>query len=45
MLMPGIGEGQHEPADIGLLEERQYVGERDVAIVRMAFVSTEESNS
>ena len=33
MLMPGIGEGQHEPADIGLLEERQYVGERDVAIV------------
>ena len=34
MLMPGIGEGQHEPADIGLLEKRQYVGERNVAIVR-----------
>ena len=28
VLMPGIGEGQHESADIGLLEERQYVGER-----------------
>src|SRR5215472_10638747 len=32
MLMPRIGEGQYEPADIGLLQERQYLGERDVAI-------------
>jgi predicted phage terminase large subunit-like protein len=26
------GEGQHEPADIGLLEERQYFGERNPAV-------------
>ena len=39
MLMPGIGEGQHEPADICLLEDRQYVGERDVAIVRPLVIS------
>ena len=39
MLMPGVGEGQHEPADIGLLEERQDVGERDVAIVRPLVIS------
>ena len=39
MLMPGIGERQHEPADISLLEERQYVGERDVAIVRPLIIS------
>jgi hypothetical protein len=39
MLMPGIGEGQHEPADISLFEERQYLGERDVAIVRPLVIS------
>jgi hypothetical protein len=39
MQMPGIGEGQYEPADIGLLEERQYLGERDVAIVRPLLIS------
>src|SRR6476469_8044291 len=39
MLMPWIGEGQHEPTDICLLEERQYVGERDVAIVRPLVIS------
>ena len=37
--MPGIGEGQHEPADIGLLEERQYLCERDIAIVRALVIS------
>ena len=39
MLMPGIGEREHEPADIGLLKEWQYVGERDVAIVRPFVIS------
>ncbi len=39
MLMPGIGERQHESADIGLLQERQYVGEWDVAIVRPFVIS------
>ena len=34
VLMPGIGERKYEPADVSLLEERQYVGERDIAIMR-----------
>src|SRR5208282_6137775 len=34
VLMPGIGKGQHKPANIGPLEDRQYVAKRDIAIMR-----------
>ncbi len=34
-----IGEGQEEAADIGLLDDRQDVGERHVAIVRTLVIA------
>src|SRR3984893_15663296 len=34
MRVPRIGKGEEEPADIGLLDDRQDIGERHVAIVR-----------
>ena len=34
VLVPRVGEGQHEAADLGLLQDRQDVFERHVAIVR-----------
>jgi hypothetical protein len=45
VLMPGIGERKYEPADISLLEERQYVGERDIAIMRSLVISPADVES
>ena len=45
VLMPRIGERKYEPADVSLLEERQYVGERDIAIMRSLVISPADVES
>jgi hypothetical protein len=42
---PGIGERKYEPADVSLFEERQYVGEREIAIMRSFVISPADVES